>query len=155
MQSSSASRPPLALNYDVFMPRRREFLLAAGLPAFASFAATAGSKLPDTVLDPSKAKLSKEKFGDLRVYFDGPTDQLRAMTAGSLSLNPGMSPHPPHQHAEEEIMVISEGTGEITVDGKPYKIGPGSMMYCAANKLHGVTNTGTGQLLFYYYKWRA
>jgi len=28
-------------------------------------------------------------------------------------------------------------------------------MYCAANRLHGITNTGKTPLLFYFYKWRA
>lgn len=35
-------------------------------------------------------------------------------------------------------MVITEGTGEMIVDGKTYKVGPGSMMYCGANKMHGI-----------------
>ena len=112
-------------------------------------------KLPDVTLDESKAKLTKEAFGELKIYFDGPTDQLKSMTAGSLRLKPGMSPHPPHQHPEEEIMVITEGTGEVVVTGKVTKVGPGSMMYCGANKLHGITNTGKTPLLFYFYKWKA
>jgi hypothetical protein len=28
-------------------------------------------------------------------------------------------------------------------------------MYCAANKSHGILNTGKTPLLFYFYKWRA
>ena len=40
------------------------------------------------------------------------------MTAGSLRLNPGAEPHPPHKHPEEEFMLITEGTGEMKVDGK-------------------------------------
>jgi len=31
-------------------------------------------------------------FGDLRIYHEGPTDQLKSMTAGSLLLKAGMSP---------------------------------------------------------------
>jgi quercetin dioxygenase-like cupin family protein len=77
------------------------------------------------------------------------------MTAGSLSLKPGMSPHPPHQHPEEEIMIVTEGSGEIVVEGKVTPVAPGSMMYCAAGKLHGIKNTGTKPLLFYFCKWRA
>ena len=50
---------------------------------------------------------------------------------------------------------ITEGTGEIVVDGKKTKVGPGSMMYCAANKLHGIVNTGKTPLLFYFYKWKV
>ena len=131
---------------------KRTPLLAAGaLPAFAAGA----PKLPNIVLDPSRAKTTHEPFGDLSIYFEGATDQIRSMTAGSLRLKPGMSPHPPHEHPEEEFMVITEGTGEILVDGKTTKIGPGSMMYCAGNKTHGIKNTGTTPLLFYFYKWKA
>ena len=132
-------------------------MLAAGLglPAAAMNMIASAGKLPSGTMDESKAKLTKESFGDLRVYYDGPTEQLRAMTAGSLRLKPGMSPHPPHQHPEEEFMVVTEGSGEISVEGKVTKVGPGAMMYCAANKLHGIVNTGKTPLLFYFYKWRA
>ena len=111
--------------------------------------------LKSITLDEAKAKLTKEPFGDLRIYFEGSTDQVTSMTAGSLKLKPGMSPHPPHQHPEEEFMVITEGTGDLLVDGKTTKVGPGTMMYCAGNKLHGITNTGKIPLLFYFYKWQA
>jgi mannose-6-phosphate isomerase-like protein (cupin superfamily) len=131
--------------------RRRAVLAMAGFAGMPAFA----GKLPDATIDPQKATVTKEDFGELRVYFDGPTDQLKAMTAGSLRLNPGMQPHPPHQHPEEEMMVISEGTGEIVVNGRKSRVGPGSMMYCAAGKLHGIVNTGKVPLLFYYYKWKA
>ncbi len=134
--------------------KRRQVLQLAGLSALPMFAA-GGSKLPNGTTDEAKAKLTKETFGDLRIYYDGPTDQLKAMTAGSLRLKPGMTPHAPHQHPEEEFMVITEGTGEIVIDGKTTKVGPGSMMYSAAGKSHGIVNTGKTPLLFYFYKWKA
>lgn len=138
------------------MPRRRDVLAfaAAALPAAIPLAGAAG-KLPNAVFDAKNSKLTRESFGDLHIYFDGPTDQLKAMTAGSLLLKPGMSPHPPHQHPEEEFMVITEGSGEISMDGKVTKVGPGSMMYAAGNQLHGIVNTGKSPLLFYFYKWQA
>lgn len=117
--------------------------------------ALAAAKLPDGTLGEGKANLTREPFGELRIYYDGPTDQLKHITAGSLRLKAGATPHPPHTHPEEEFMVITEGTGEITVDGKVTKVGPGHMMYCAANKSHGILNTGKTPLLFYFYKWRA
>jgi quercetin dioxygenase-like cupin family protein len=115
--------------------------------------ASAGGRVPDEVRGPAQAKLQREKFGDLRIYFDGPTEQLKALQAGSLKLKPGMSPHPPHQHPEEEIMLITEGGGEILVDGKTTRVGPGSMMHCAAGHTHGVTNTGKTPMTFFFYKW--
>ena len=135
------------------MATRRDLFKLAGFPAAAALAGPA--RLPNMTLDAAGAKLTREPFGDLRIYFDGPTDQVKAMTAGSLLLKPGMTPHAPHQHPEEEFMVITEGAGEITVDGKLTKVGPGTMMYCAAGKLHGIVNTGKAPLLFYFYKWRA
>jgi mannose-6-phosphate isomerase-like protein (cupin superfamily) len=133
---------------------RRRTLLAGGAAALTTPLAAA-AKLPDVTIDEAKAKLTREPFGDLRIYFDGRTDQLKAMTAGSLRLNPGATPHPPHQHPEEEFMVVTEGTGEISIRGKIQQVGAGSMMYCAANVLHGIVNTGKTPLLFYFYKWRG
>jgi mannose-6-phosphate isomerase-like protein (cupin superfamily) len=111
--------------------------------------------LKDEVVKADRAKLSRDPFGDTRVFFQGPTSQLKSMTAGSLLLKAGMEPHPPHQHPEEEIMVITSGNGEILVGGKKVAVGPGSMMYCESNQLHGVKNTGSEPLLFYYCKWMA
>src|SRR5919205_1259642 len=103
------------------MTRRTILGYTAGLNGLALLAATAGKALPNAVIDEKQAKLTKESFGDLRIYFEGATDQVKSVTAGSLRLKPGMSPHPPHQHEEEEFMVITEGAGEITVDGKQSK----------------------------------
>lgn len=133
--------------------KRRRLLMSA--MALAVPGAAAPPKLPDGVMDEKRAKLTKEPFGDLRIYYEGPTDQVKSMTAGSLRLNAGASPHPPHKHPEEEFMLITEGTGEMTIGGKPSKVAPGTMMYCAANKLHGIVNTGKTPLLFYFWKWQA
>ena len=135
------------------------FKLAA-LPATLHFAfpmmmAAAAVKIPNSIMDKAQAKVTHEPFGDLRIYMDGRTDQLGAMTFGSLMLKPGMSPHPPHEHPEEEIMILTEGSGEISVEGRITKVAAGSSMYCAAGKLHGIVNTGKTTLLFYFFKWKA
>ena len=112
-------------------------------------------KLFDIVMDPATARTIQEPFGEHLVYFDGPTNEVSVMTAGSVRLNPGATPHPPHQHPEEEILFITEGSGEVTIGEKSYKVSAGSAMYCEANKLHGITNTGSRPLLFYFCKWKA
>lgn len=132
------------------MRQRRDLFRLAALAALPVSAA----KLPDTTFSPKDAKLTREPFGDLLIYFDGPTDQLSAMTAGNLKLKAGATPHEPHRHPEEEFLLVTEGTGEISLDGKITKVGPGSMMYCAANKVHGIVNTGKTPMLFYFYKWK-
>lgn len=140
------------------MPARRELFTIAGAAALGlatRLKAVEGVRLPSGTLDAPQAKITHEAFGDLAIYYSGSTDQVGSMTAGSLRLNPGMSPHPPHLHPEEEFMVITEGSGEIVVEGKTTKVAAGSMMYCAAGKLHGIVNTGAKPLLFYFYKWKV
>jgi quercetin dioxygenase-like cupin family protein len=139
------------------MLNRRAFLgaPAAALPAFAIFGfAEQGEHLPSLVLDPAAAKQTHASYGDVHTYFDGETGQLRSLTVGSVALKPGMAPHPPHQHPEEEIMLVTEGAGEILVESKTYPVGPGSMMYCSSGRLHGI-NAGPSGMTFYYYKWKA
>ena len=37
--------------------------------------------------------MTKQAFGDICIHWEGATDQIKSMTAGSLRLKPGMSPH--------------------------------------------------------------
>jgi mannose-6-phosphate isomerase-like protein (cupin superfamily) len=89
------------------------------------------------------------------VHYNGPTAQLSTMCTGMVVLEPGATPHPPHTHPEEEFMIVANGTGVIVVDGKPTAVGPGAIMYCDANVSHGITNTGTTPMTFYWSKWLA
>ena len=65
------------------MAKRRDFVALGGLQMLAALgnAGAAGAKLPNATFGAEKAKLTKEDFGDLRIYFEGPTDQLKSMTA--------------------------------------------------------------------------
>ncbi len=137
------------------MTKRREALRILGAALAPAAALRAAASIGNDVFGAARAKLTREPFGDLRIYYDGSTEYLKVLTAGSLELKPGMTPHPPHQHPEEEIMLLTEGSGEISLDGKIHKVGPGSMMYCAARRLHGVVNTGSKPLTFFFYKWRV
>ena len=138
------------------MSNRREILKIAGMGAAAAFALPAEvSRLQNGVMDSGQVKLDHQPFGDQRIYFEGSTSQLKSIVAGSLRLLPGASPHAPHQHPEEELLIVTEGAGEITLDGKAVKAGAGSVTYCAGGCLHGIVNTGSTPLLFYYCKWRA
>jgi mannose-6-phosphate isomerase-like protein (cupin superfamily) len=110
-------------------------------------------KLRDGVLDMATVAPIVLEGQKVFVYYNGPTDQLSGVSAGAAVLAPGASPHPIHQHPEEEFMIVGEGTGEIECDGRTTAVGPGSMMYCAGNIWHGITNTGTVPMTFYWSKW--
>jgi mannose-6-phosphate isomerase-like protein (cupin superfamily) len=111
--------------------------------------------LPSALLDPTHARLEAGPAGDNRVYFEGSTGGLKSLVVGSFALKPAQQPHPPHSHADEEIMAICAGTGEIVMNAKSSEVGPGTVMYAAPFCLHGVRNTGSAPLTFYYFKWIA
>jgi mannose-6-phosphate isomerase-like protein (cupin superfamily) len=89
------------------------------------------------------------------VHYNGPTDMLSGMCTGMAVLEPGASPHPPHRHPEEEFLIVAAGSGEIECAGQTTKVGPGDIMYCAGDVLHGITNTGAVPMTFYWSKWLA
>lgn len=123
------------------MGKRRDVLKLAGLP-FATLFAQDLAPVTNGTRDPEQARLGKTPVGDARTYYYGPTQQLKNLRVGNWQIAPGKSPHNIHQHPDEELLIITEGTGTATVAGKTSKVGPGSILYCEGNVPHGVLNTG-------------
>jgi mannose-6-phosphate isomerase-like protein (cupin superfamily) len=118
--------------------------------------AITGPALADGVVAAEALKPEGDAAGAAAyVHYNGPTDLLASMCTGMCVLDPGASPHPPHQHPEEELMIVAAGTGEITVDGKVTPVGPGAIMYTAGNTWHGIVNTGAMPMTFYFSKWNT
>lgn len=58
------------------------------------------------------------------------------------TLPPGQMPHPPHSHVWEEMVLVQEGTLDVTIAGHTTRIGPGSVGYVASEQRHGWKNVG-------------
>jgi mannose-6-phosphate isomerase-like protein (cupin superfamily) len=91
--------------------------------------------------------------GQMGLYVQGETPGCSSLVTGRFIVDPGKSPHPPHVHDDEEVLIVGSGHGEIICDGKTTKVGPGSMMYSTPNVAHGLNNTGQEPLTFYFVKW--
>jgi mannose-6-phosphate isomerase-like protein (cupin superfamily) len=98
-------------------------------------------------------RYDNKPLGRIGLYVEGDTPASTKFVTGRFVLDPGQTPHPPHTHVEEEVMVVEAGTGEIFCDGKTTKVGPGSVMYTTPNAPHGIVNTGDKPLTFYFIKW--
>ena len=96
-----------------------------------------------------------EPVGENGIYLSGDTPASTKFITGRFVLPAGKTPHAPHTHPEEEVMIVESGHGEIFCDGKTTKIGPGSVMYTTPNAPHGITNTGSEPIVFYYVKWEG
>lgn len=117
--------------------------------------APGAARLPDGVVTLDAVRPDIQPGCRAFTHFNGPTDQLRGLCAGMAVLDPGASPHPPHRHPEEEFLIVAAGTGEIVCGTETRQVGPGDMMYCAGDVLHGITNTGLVPMTFYWSKWLA
>jgi mannose-6-phosphate isomerase-like protein (cupin superfamily) len=94
-------------------------------------------------------------IGARREVFDSPTETLDKFELHITTLNPGDSSHAPHKHPEEELLIIKEGTVKVLVDGQSKIIGPGSVVYEAANHLHQIKNAGSTTTTYYALQWRT
>ena len=94
-------------------------------------------------------------WGELRAHFEGETYGLRDMLAATAVLRPGQQIHPPHRHAEEEFVIVTEGSGRWHLDGKEFPAAKGDAIYAAPWVMHGITNTGTTPLRFVVMKWNT
>lgn len=106
-------------------------------------------------VDMKEYKADDKPVGKLGIYLSGDTPASSKFVTGRLVLDAGQSPHPPHVHPEEEVMIIESGTGEIFCDGKTTPVGPGSVMYTTPQSSHGIVNTGDKPIVFYFIKWAS
>jgi quercetin dioxygenase-like cupin family protein len=92
-------------------------------------------------------------WGEWRRYFRGETHGTKDMIVLVVTLKPGQAPHPPHRHAEEEFMILAEGSGTWTFNGKEIPARKGDVLYAAPWSEHGLKNTGDAPLTYYMVKW--
>jgi XRE family transcriptional regulator, regulator of sulfur utilization len=98
--------------------------------------------------------MKTERFGfeEIPVTKNGRNLQRRMFTAKTHTgfkieshqsdIAPGEVNHPPHQHLREEMMLIREGVMELTIAGKPYRLGAGDVGVIGSNELHNAKNVG-------------
>jgi quercetin dioxygenase-like cupin family protein len=111
--------------------------------------------MPSAVYDWKDMKVVKTKTGEKRQFFDSPTKTLNNLECHVSTLNVGEIAHPPHQHPEEELTIVKEGTVEVLVNGELKRAGAGSIIFQAANTLHNIKNVGTGTATYFALKWKT
>ena len=84
-----------------------------------------------------------------RAVFNGKTSRGYGIEMHETELAPGLAPHPPHSHVHEELIVVREGTMEVTILSKTEKLGPGSVAYVASGEEHGWRNVGDTRARYY------
>jgi quercetin dioxygenase-like cupin family protein len=81
--------------------------------------------------------------------FNGELHSGFAVELHETELPTGQVPHPSHHHVHEEVILIREGTLEVTIAGKSVRMGPGSVAFVASNEEHGWRNVGAATARYF------
>jgi quercetin dioxygenase-like cupin family protein len=106
-----------------------------------------------TAFDWNAVPVKTTETGATRSFFRAATPTLDELEIHATTLKPGAAPHPPHQHPDDELVIVKEGTVEVLVNGKTSRVGPGSVVFQASNQLHGIKNAGPGQATYFVLRW--
>ena len=93
--------------------------------------------------------------GEVRSVVRAPTVTLDELEMHITTLNPGLASHPPHQHPNEELLIVREGTVEALVNGELKRVGPGSIIFQASNQLHNIKNVGDVPATYHVVNWKT
>ena len=85
--------------------------------AKASEAREKAEQVPSQTVTLDQVTMMEEKnqgkrTGMVGVYFQGDTPASSNFITGRFAIDPGKTPHAPHTHIEEEVMIVERGTGE-------------------------------------------
>ncbi len=92
----------------------------------------------------------------------GCSPALELMGCHASILSAGRSPHLPHAHAEEELIIMLDGEADLIISDGPHvegarveKIRPGSFVYYPPFQHHTLRNSGTAPITHLMFKWRV
>jgi len=131
--------------------------MAAAQAALADQGAPAppASQPPQTTPLPARVYHSAEipYKGDAkkkaRRFFYGPEHSGYNLEMHETVLGPGVETHPPHTHGHQEIIILVEGTVQVSMDGRTDTVEAGSVIFYEPDRPHNLRNAGTTPCRYY------
>lgn len=91
--------------------------------------------------------------GERRAIFDGKSATLFRLKCHATTLRAGEISHLPHRHPEEELVVVREGTLEVTIGDSAQTVSGGSVIFFRSGDLHGLRNAGDAPAIYHVIQW--
>ncbi len=136
------------------MLTRRKFTLVlltalttAGLAVQAQSDKT--SVMTSTAIEWNSLEAKTNATGSSRKFFEGPTANLEVLECHASTLNPGATNHAILRRPNDEVIIVKEGTIEAYVNDKWVRVGPGSVIFNAANVPQSMRNVGDGPATYH------
>jgi XRE family transcriptional regulator, regulator of sulfur utilization len=140
------------------MITRRDVIVAVFAIAGTAVVVRAADQKPasvqgSTVFDWSAMEVRETKVGSVRSVLRKPTATLDELEMHVTTLKPGETSHAPHQHPNEELIILKEGTVEVLNLGQWRRVEVGSIVFNATNDLHALRNVGAGPATYHVINW--
>ena len=136
---------------DIAVALTSAALTLAGVATLPARAPVLGS----AIFDWTSLKAQPNKTGAVRRVVQSPTATLDELEIHVTTLSPGETPHPPHKHPAEELIIVKEGTVEALVNGQRQRVGPGSIVFQASKQEHALWNVGDGPATYHVIQWKS
>lgn len=112
-------------------------------------------KIPSGVYQWNELPVEKKATGERRQIDEGSTSLLSYLEIHSTTVGAGLAPHKPHSHDDEELILVKEGTLNITINGKSKIVGPGGIALMLSGEEHGMVNVGKTPATYYVMRYRG
>jgi mannose-6-phosphate isomerase-like protein (cupin superfamily) len=108
--------------------------------------------------------LAEQPGGGWRRYplFRGSTAALDSMSCHAAVLSPGYSPHPPHAHDDEELLMILDGEADLLIADKPeydgaspVRVKAGDFSYYPTGQHHTIRNSSDAPVTYMMFRWHG
>jgi len=119
------------------------------VPATEAATSEAPGTLPSGVFAWTEMSVVPTKTGERRAVFDGPSVTCRRLECHVSTIGPGLAAHAPHRHPDEELIIVKEGSVEVTIKGVASTVGRGSIIFIASGDEHGLRNAGSTPATYY------
>jgi len=128
------------------LTHRKLTLLSLTVATVIGFAAQAQpektSVMTSTAVEWNSVQVKTNSTGTSRKFFEGPTANLEVLECHASTLNPGATNHVILQRPNDEVIIVQAGTIEAFVKDKWVRVGPGSVIFNAANVPQSMRNVG-------------
>ena len=107
------------------------------------------SAMTSTAIEWNSVEARTNATGSSRKFFEGPTANLEVLECHASTLNPGATNHVILKRPNDEVIIVKEGTIEGFVKDKWVRVGPGSVIFNAANVPQSMRNVGDGPATYH------
>jgi quercetin dioxygenase-like cupin family protein len=133
----------------MLLSRREVVMMLPALAAGQTPTAQQAAILPGKVYHSAQIPYNGDEKKKARRFFYGAEHTGFNLECHETVLGPGVETHPPHSHPHEEIIIVVEGTAEVSMDGKTDTVEAGSVIHYEPDKLHNLRNIGATPCRYY------